>query len=320
MPLGLAAAGLAPVLLTDSRREARERRFDVAGALTVTAGLALLVYALVGANRAGWGSTATLGRLVLALVLLAAFILIELRAREPLVPFSFFRARTRTAANIIGLLVGGSLFPMFFFITLYMQRVLGFTALQAGLSFVPLGVTVVLTASLVPRVIARVGLKPVLTAGLFLLAVSLAWFSLISVNGSFVGDILGPSLLAGVGMGIAFVALTIAAVSGVTERDAGLASGLINTLQQIGSALGLAVLVAVAAGASGNPVAHAGAPAHDHLLLVHGYQTALLTGAGIAILGLLTTLMLIPRARTSTRPSSSPASHPPAAAEATSSA
>jgi EmrB/QacA subfamily drug resistance transporter len=285
VPIGIAAAAIAPALLAESREEVEIRRFDVAGAVTITAGLSLLVYALVDANNAGWGSARTIGLLAFAVLLLAAFVAIERRSRAPLVPFSFFRIRTVTGANVVGLLVGASLFSMFFFISLYMQQVLGYSAIHAGLSYLPLAVSIILSAGIASQLVTRVGFKPVLLAGMVLIAAGLLWFTQISVGGSFLADILGPSLLAAVGLGFAFVPVTIAAVSGVQDSDQGLASGLINTSQQVGGALGLAILAAISISVTGE--------SRDPAVLVDGFQDAFLAGAGFAILGLLATLFLI---------------------------
>jgi len=212
----------------------------------VTAALSILVYAVVDATESGWGSTKTLSLIALSLVLFAAFIAIELRATKPLVPFSIFRIRTLTGANIVGLLVGASLFSMFFFISLYMQQVLGYSAIHAGLSYFPLALTIMVSAAIASQLVTKFGYKPVLAAGLLFIVIGLTWFSRVSVGGGFTTDILGPSLFAAAGLGFAFVTTTIAAVSGVEENEAGLASGLINTSQQVGGALGLAVLSTIA--------------------------------------------------------------------------
>jgi EmrB/QacA subfamily drug resistance transporter len=290
VPIGIAAAVLAPMLLAESRSESETRSFDVAGAFTVTAGLSVLVYALVVATDAGWGSTQTIGLLALAVALLAAFVVIESRSHAPLVPFRIFRLRTLTGANVVGILIGASLFSMFFFISLYMQQVLGYSAIHAGLSYLPLALTIIVSAGVASQLVTRVGFKPVLAAGMVFIAAGLIWFGQVSVGGSFLTDILGPSLLAAIGLGLAFVTSTIAAVSGVDAEEAGLASGLINTSQQVGGALGLAILATVANSttkhASG-PVPHA---------LTEGFQTAFLAGAGFAILGLVATLVLISNA------------------------
>jgi EmrB/QacA subfamily drug resistance transporter len=285
VPIGIAAAAIAPTLLAESRSTDERRHFDFAGAVSVTAGLSLLVYALVDANDAGWGSLQTIGLFALSVALLASFVAIERRAASPLMPFRIFRLRTLTGANVVGLLVGASLFSMFFYISLYMQQVLGYSAIHAGLSYLPLAISIIVSAGIASQLVTKIGFKSVMAAGLALIAAALLWFSQISVHGSFVSDILGPSLLAAVGLGFAFVTTTIAAVSGVGEHEAGLASGLINTTQQIGGALGLAVLSAISISVIGN--------SHAPADLTNGFQDAFLAGAGIALLGLIATLALI---------------------------
>jgi EmrB/QacA subfamily drug resistance transporter len=294
VPIGLGAAALAPSLIAESRSESASRTFDVAGAITVTAALSVLVYALVDANSAGWGSMQTVGLLALSLALLGAFVLAERRSSQPLVPFSFFRDRTRTGANIVGLLVGASLFSMFFFISLYMQQVLGYSPIKAGLSYLPLALSIMLSAGIASQLVTRIGFKPVLAGGLALIAAGLLWFSQVSVSGDFKTDILGPSLLAAFGLGFAFVPVTIAAVSNVTDRDAGLASGLINTSQQVGGALGLAVLSTIATTRTSDVMAGAaGAKSALPAALTEGFQSAFLGGAALAITGLVAVLVLI---------------------------
>jgi EmrB/QacA subfamily drug resistance transporter len=294
VPVALIVAALAPRLILESRSESATRHFDTAGAVSVTAGLSVLVYALVDANDAGWGSTQTLGLLALAAALIAAFVAIELRSRAPLVPFRIFRLRTLTGANTVGLLVGASLFSMFFFITLYMQQVLGYSAIHAGLSYLPLALMIIVASGVASQLVTRIGFKPVLAAGMLLIAAALVWFSQVSVGGGFVSDILGPSLLAAAGLGFAFVTTTIAAVSGVREQESGLASGLINTSQQIGGALGLAVLATVANSRTDDLVASAGGGRSELTnALNEGFQSAFLAGAGIAVLGFVLTLVLI---------------------------
>lgn len=285
VPIGLIAAAIAPSLIAESRAENETRHFDVAGAFTVTAGLSLLVYALVDAENAGWGSTRTIGLLAVAVLLLLAFVFVERRSRAPLVPFSIFRIRTITGANVVGILTGASLFSMFFFISLYMQQVLGYSPIRAGLSYLPLAVSIIISAGIASQLVTKVGFKPILAAGMGLIAAGLLWFSQISVDGSFASDILGPSLLAAVGLGFAFVSVTIAAVSGIEDREQGLASGLINTSQQVGGALGLAILSAVSISVTGS--------SHDPTVLTEGFQSAFLVGACFAVLGLAATLLLI---------------------------
>jgi EmrB/QacA subfamily drug resistance transporter len=290
VPIGIAAAMLAPRLLPESRNEG-ERHFDIAGAVTITAGLSLLVYALVDANDAGWASTQTLGLGAIALALIGSFYVIERRQKAPLVPFpGIFRMRTITGINVSAVLIAAALFSMFFFISLYMQNVLGFSALEAGLAYLPLAVGIIIAAGGSAGLVTRFGFKPVLVTGLIITAAGLVWFSQIDANGSYVGDVLFPSLLAAVGLGLAFVSMTVAAVSGVEPHEAGLASGLINTSQQIGGALGLAILATVA-NSRIDDLAASGSP--QNVALTEGFQSAFLVGAGMAIAGAILAIVLV---------------------------
>ena len=221
VPIGVAAAFAAPRLLPESRDAGIPRVFDLAGATTVTAGLALLVYALVDANNAGWGSTQTLGLIAISIVLLVAFVVIESRTSHPLMPFSIFRLRTLRGADIVGLLIGMSLFAMFFFLSLYMQQVLGYDALKTGFAYLPLALNIIVSAGVASQLVTRIGFKPTLVAGMVLIGVGLVWFAQVSPNGSYVSDLLFPSLVVAWGLGLAFVPVTIAAVTarGRTRRD-----------------------------------------------------------------------------------------------------
>jgi EmrB/QacA subfamily drug resistance transporter len=294
VPIGIAAAAIAPVLLTESRREGVERNFDVLGALTSTAGLIVLVYAVVKAVDNGWGSTTTIGLLALSVVLLAAFAVIETRARQPLVPFRVFRIGSIAGANVTGILMGAALFSMFFFISLYMQQILGFSALEAGLAYLPLAGSIVVAAGVASGLVTRLGARPVLVGGLMLVLAGLVWFSQVSVGGSYAADVLGPSLLAGWGLGFAFVPMTIASQAGIGHADAGLASGLINTAQQVGGALGLAVLATVANSTttSAMQAAH-GARSALPQALTDGFGDAFLVGAGIALAAVIVAALTI---------------------------
>jgi EmrB/QacA subfamily drug resistance transporter len=294
VPIGVLAAILAPRLLVESRRETDLRHFDALGAVTVTAGLSLLVFALVDTINEGWGSTQTLTLLAIALALIAAFVFIELRSRDPLMPFGIFRLRTLTGANIVGLLVGAALFAMFFFLSRYMQEVLGYSALKAGVSYLPLALAIIGAAGIASVLVTRLGFKQVLIGGLVLVTVALLWFAQVPVRGSYVADLLGPMVVAALGLGLAFVPVTIAAVSNVSKDESGLASGLINTSQQIGGALGLAVLGTIASSKTTDLVSAAeGAPAAVPGALTEGFQLAFLTGAGFAVIGIVATLLLI---------------------------
>ena len=294
VPVALVVLALTPGLIPESRSESQTRTFDLGGAVTVTAGLSLLVFAIVDAESAGWGSTQTIVLIAAAIALLGVFAAIELRSQAPLVPFSIFRKRTLTGANVVGLMVGGSLFAMFFFITLYMQQVLDYSPIKAGLSYLPLSLAIIMSAGVASQLVTKIGFKPVLAAGMALVTAGLVWFAQVSVDGAFASDILGPSLLAAVGLGFAFVTTTIAAVSGIEDREQGLASGLINTSQQIGGALGLAILATVANSRTDDLIAEAGGdPAALPNALVEGFQSAFMGAAVIAAIGLVLTFVLI---------------------------
>jgi EmrB/QacA subfamily drug resistance transporter len=291
VPVAAIALALTPGLIPESRSESATRHFDAAGAVSVTAGLSLLAYAFLDASESGWGSTKIVGLLAGAAALLAIFVAIELRSKAPLVPFRIFRLRTLTGANVVGLLLGASLFSMFYFISLYMQQVLGYSAIEAGLAYLPLAVTIIVAAGIGGQLVTRFGFKPILTLGMTFVAAGLVYWSQVSVGGGFVSDILGPSLLAAMGLGFGFVTSTIAAVAGVEGREQGLASGLINTSQQIGGALGLAVLSTIATSRT-EDVMGTGTSTLPNALN-EGFQSAFIGGAVIAVLGVLATLILI---------------------------
>jgi EmrB/QacA subfamily drug resistance transporter len=302
VPIGLVAAFLAPRLLPagregagvaragairDDREAAGTRSFDLAGAVTVTAGLAMLVYALVDANDAGWGSAQTLGLAAAAFVLLAVFVVIELHTERPLAPLAIFRNRALRGANIVSVAMTMAFFPMFFFLTFYAQYVLGYEPIEAGFAQLPIALSIIVFAGVASQVVTRAGYKTTIMIGLVVAAAGLAWFGQVSAGGSFMADIFGPSIVAGFGLAFAFVAATIAATSGVSGEQAGLASGLVNTSQQIGGALGLAVLVAISTART--DAVDAAVP----VALAEGYQAGFLAGAGIALVGALLTLLLL---------------------------
>ena len=292
VPIGLIAALLAPRTLRESRAEDGTTTFDLPGAVTVTAGLSLLVYAVVDTVNSGWGSTATLLRLGGAALLLIAFLVIERSSRHPLMPFSIFRLRTLRVANIIGLLIGMSLFSMFFFISLYLQDVLHYSPIKTGISYLPLAVGIIISAGAASQLVTRLGFKPPLIAGMLLIAGGLLWFSQVpATGGSYAADVLGPSLLAAVGLGFSFVPVTIAAVTGTKPHEAGLASGLINTSQQVGGALGLAILATIANSRT-QGLFHAGVHS-TAVALTKGFDRAFLVGAGFAIVGAILAVVLI---------------------------
>jgi len=291
VPIGAFIVWQAPKRLLESTSdEESDRTLDIPGAVTVSAGLALLVYAMVDATKVGWSSTDTVWRLVGAGALLVAFVVIELRTRKPLVPFSIFRLRTLRGANIVGVLIGMSLFSMFFLITLYLQQVLSFSALEAGLAYLPLAFAIILTAGAASALVTKVGFKNVLIVGMLFVAVGLGWFSQVEPDGSYVVNVLGPSILAGIGLGASFVPVTIAAVTGTEPHEAGLASGLINTAQQVGGALGLAILATIANSSTNDAFATG---ADKATALTNGFADAFTVGAAFAVVGAVLAAFLI---------------------------
>ena len=292
VPIGLVVASLAPRVLPESRREDAGGSFDIAGAVAVTGGLALLVYAVVEAVNVGWGATRTIACLAIAAGLLVAFVIIELRQRDPLMPFSIFRLRTLRGANVVSVLIAMSLFSMFFFISLYLQDVLGYSPIKTGIAYLPLAVGIIVSAGVAAQLVTRLGFKTPLIIGLVLVAGGLAWFSqLPAPHGHYAADILGPSLLAAVGLGFAFVPVTIAAVTGIEPREAGLASGLVNTSQQVGGALGLAILATIANSRTQDVIR--GGVHTTSIALTKGYDRAFLVGVAFALGGALLAAIMI---------------------------
>jgi EmrB/QacA subfamily drug resistance transporter len=295
-PIGAAAVLLAPRLLRESRLPERTS-IDVAGAVSVTAGLVVLVYGLVKTDHYGWGSARTIVTIAIALALIAAFVVIELRHRAPLIRLGIFRNRSVTSSNAVGLLVGASLFSMFFFISLYLQQVLGYSAIKTGVSYLPLAFGIIISAGAASQLVTRVGPKPVLVFGLVLVAVGLVLFTRVSAHGGYASDVLLPSVIVAFGLGFSFVPLTISAVAGVEGSEAGLASGLINTAQQVGGALGLAILSTIANTRTSHALASAhGRPDVKHAL-TEGFQSAFAVGAGFAIAGVVLALFLVRHVR-----------------------
>jgi EmrB/QacA subfamily drug resistance transporter len=291
VPVGAAAFALTPVLLKESR-DARVRSFDVPGAVLVTAGLSSLVYAITQAGQKGWLSGQTLGFFAAALALLAGFGAWERRHPEPLMRFGILQTRTVSGANVAGFIMGTALFSMFLMLTLYMQQVLGYSPLQTGIAYLAVAGTAIVWSAVAAQLVTRVGVKPVLVFGMAMLTAGLVYFTQISVDGSYLGDLLPGFLLVAVGIGFSFVPISIAALAGVQPAEAGLASGLINTSQQIGGALGIAALSTIATSRTDDAVASGSAlPA----ALVHGFNGAFLAGVVIAGLGIVAALTLIRR-------------------------
>ena len=291
VPVGLAAVALTPLLLAESR-DTQMKSFDVPCAVLVTSGMITLVYAITQARNYGWGSVETIGLFTTAGVLLAAFAGWEARAKEPLMPFSIFRIRTVAAANISGLILGTVTFSMFLMLTLYMQQVLTYSPLKTGVAYLAVAGTAIIWSTVAAQLVTRVGVKPVIAAGMAFLTAGLLYFTQVSVGGSYLGDLLPGFLLIAVGLGFSFVPISIAALAGVETSKAGLASGLFNTSQQIGGALGIAALSAVATSTTENAVASGTAVP---TALTDGFERAFIWGGIVAALGILVALVLVRR-------------------------
>ena len=288
VPIGLAAAFLAPRFVEEGRAAGRTRQFDLAGALSVTLGLVAIVYAIVRTEVNGWGSAQTIVVLGVGLALIALFLAIEGRfAARPLMPLRIFRSRPLSGANAVVFLLGAGMFGMWFFVSLYLQQVLGYSPLEAGLAFLPMTVTIIVGSTVASRLTARRGAKPLLVLGMSLQAIGLLWFSRVSPGGSYLSDVIAPSLFVAAGLGAAFVPVTITAMAGVAPAETGLASGLVNTSRQMGGALGLAILATVATARTDSLGGHSAAA------LTAGYQRAFEIGAGFAVAGLLVALFVL---------------------------
>ncbi|MGF0169685.1 MFS transporter [Streptomyces sp. Marseille-Q5077] len=248
VPIGVLIAVLTPLYISESERHSG--RFDIAGALTSTAGMASLVYGFIRAADEGWRDSLTIGSFGAAVVLLVAFAFIESRAKEPITPLRMFADRNRSGTYVIMLSLAAAMFGMFFYIVLFVQNVLQYSPIEAGLAFLPVTVVIAVGAGLSQRFLPVLGPKPFMLVGSALTATGLAWQTLISADSSYVGGVLGPMLLFGFGMGLNFVTLTVTAVSGVAQHEAGAASGLLNATQQVGGSLGLSILTTVFGSAS----------------------------------------------------------------------
>jgi MFS family permease len=277
-------------LVPESKDEHAHRSFDVAGAIAITGGLMSLVYAIVQAQQKGWGSARTIETFVVSAVLLVGFVFVELRAKAPLVRLSIFRVRSLSAANIVMFLVGSGLFAMFFFNSLYIQKVLGYGPLKAGLAFLPFTAGIMVSAGLASAFAPKVGVRLVAAIGMVVAIGGLALLTQIPVHGSYVANVLPSLLLTSLGMGAVFVPLTLVATTGLADEDQGLASGLFNTSQQVGGALGLAILTTIAAGRS------SAVGGSDAAKLVHGFHYAF-AGSAVFVIAALAALLVLLRAR-----------------------
>jgi EmrB/QacA subfamily drug resistance transporter len=305
VPVGVAAIALTPFLLPESRAELGHRHFDVAGAVSSTAGLMLLVYALTRATTDGWGAPVTLGLLGGAVALIGAFLAIEARSPWPLLPLRIFRSRTLSVANGTMAIVGAVAFSEFFVLTLYLQNVLHYSAVQTGVAFVGFAGTVVVTSNVAQLIVSRFGVRPTLAAGLLTSTVSVALLTGLPVHGHYFWNLFPAFVLGGAGMGLSFVPVTIASLTGVERSDAGVASGLVNTSRQMGGAIGLAAMSAIAASSTSSFAGgHPAVGAASGLALDHGFRTAIWTMTGVLLFAtvLVAALLAPPRPHAAEEP------------------
>ena len=290
VPVGLAALALAPILLSESR-DAHGQSHDVPGAVLITSGLVLLVLGITQGQTWGWDSAKTIGVFVASAILHSAFVLWERRQRDPLVPLSIFvRLQTLTAANVAGFIMGTAMFSMFLMLTLYMQQVLGYSPLETGIGYLAVAGTAVIWANVAAVAVNRVGVKPALIFGMVLLTIGLLYFTQVSVDGSYWTDLFPGFLIIGVAIPFAFVPITIAALAGTRPDEAGLASGLINTSQQIGGAVGIAILSTIAVSTADDALASGTA---QPVALTDGFVAAFWVGAAIAFVGVLVSVFMV---------------------------
>jgi EmrB/QacA subfamily drug resistance transporter len=294
VPVGVALVAVSPLLLRESRAELGHRHFDFAGAITVTSGLMLLVYAMTRATEIGWGAVETIGLLAGSAALILSFVAIELRSAAPLLPMRIFRLRSLTGANVTSFLVGTALFSQFFLGTLYMQQVLHYSAMKTGVAYLPLTLTIIALAGVAQNLVTRVGVRRVLPVGLVLATGALVLLAQLPPDGKYFFDIFPAFLLSAVGLAFTFIPLTIAALMGVQESDAGVASGLFNTTQQIGGAIGLAAASTIAITFTSRYVdSHPGATAVSAPALTYGFQITFYVLAGVAALAAVLAAVLI---------------------------
>ena len=289
IPVGLVAFALAPVLLSESK-DTRVKTFDALGAVLVTSGLTTLVLGITQGHEWGWSSARTVGIFVLSAALLAGFVWWENRVAEPLMRFGILRTKTVLGANVAGFILGTALFSMFLMLTLYMQQVLGYSAMKTGVAYLAVAGTSIIWANVAAALVNKVGVRPLIAGGMAILTVGMLLFTQVSVGGSYVADLLPGFLIVALGMALCFVPISIAALAGVQQAEAGIASGLINTSQQIGGAVGIALLSTIAISRTENEVAAGTATPQA---LTSGFQLAFWVGAGIALAGVVAALTLI---------------------------
>jgi len=290
VPVGATTLVLAGRVIPESKADLGHRRFDFLGATVVTASLTTLTYAIVKASEYGWGSARTIGLLVASVIGLAVFVLIEWRSKAPLMPLRIWTNRAVAGANVVGFMLGASIFAMFFILSLYMQQVLGYSALKAGVAYLACALTVVVSAGVAGKLVTIFGVRRMLLVGMAVSGIGLYYFTHVSANGSYVGDLLPGFVIAAIGLGFSFVPVTIAALSGVSNRDAGLASGMINVSQQIGGALGTAIVTSVAVSRFNDL---SGAGSTDAEAWTGGFQWSFWVCLAFSAVGLLATFAMI---------------------------
>jgi EmrB/QacA subfamily drug resistance transporter len=294
VPVGVLVITLSPWLLRETRAALDHRHFDASGAVSITAGLMLLVYAMTRATQHGWGTTETIGLLAASAALIAAFVVIELRSKAPLLPMRIFRLRTLSASNLTGLLMGSAIFSQFFLLTLYMQQVLHYSALKTGVAYIALTLTIITFAAVSQGLVTRIGVRRVLPVGMALAAGALVLYARLPVDGHYFWNLFPAFLLSGVGLALAFVPMSIGALTGVRQSDAGIASGLINTSQQIGGAIGVAVATTIATTFTAHYVSsHVGSTPLSGGALTHGFEVTFYVLAALAALGAALAAVLI---------------------------
>ena len=310
VPIGIAVLLFGPRFIPESDRQ--PGRLDLGGALTSTAGMGALVYGFIRAASNGWSDSLTLAAFAAAVLLLAAFLVIETRTAQPITPLRLFTDRSRAASYLVRLLVVAGMFGMFFFLTQFVQDVLGLSPLLAGLAFVPMTAALFAVSRLAPVLLPRFGAKPLMVVGLIPAVAGMAWLGQISASSTYLSGVLGPMLLLGAGMGVAFVPLTMTSLAGVSPADSGAAASMVNVTQQVGGALGLSILVTVfgtaSRSAARHPLAHASAVAQAHHILTHGMSVAFTVAAVFDLCALLVVVLAIRAARP--QPSPVPAPDP----------
>jgi MFS family permease len=294
VPVGAAVIAVSPWLLRESRADLPNRYFDFAGAATITAGLMVLVYGMTRATQHGWGTPATIGLLTASAVLIASFFLIESRTKAPLLPLRILRLRTLAGSNLSALIATSAVFSQFFLLTLYMQQVLHYSALKTGVAYIGLTVTTIALSAVAQGLVTKLGVRSVLPVGLALSTVALVLFAQLPVHGHYFRNLFPGFIISGLGLAFVFIPMSIGALTGVRPADAGIASGLINTTQQIGGAIGVAAATTIATTFTAHYVdSHAGISAFSGAALTHGFQIAFYVLAATAAVGAALAALLI---------------------------